>query len=348
MGLRPHYKLVLRKGNYSMKCADPVLCYTQSNIGKRKFRHFSLASDLFKSVHNQVFNCGKCIFCRKKKSFELAVRCVLHASLYDQNCFLTLTYDEKKEGYHNDFNYKDIQDFKKRLRSHAKYHDNKKIEIFNVHEYGKNGKKHWHLVVFNYDFKDKELHTTNKNIPLYTSQTLSELWPFGFNTIGDVSEGSAMYQAQYTQKDIKNGNSNNSRKSHSKHSGIGKPYFLRHFEQILTLGFIPFGGRKLPLPRAFEKIAHKHYSHYYEPSNFFDQIDRKALYRPFKQGLENKKIADLFIQYKNNKILFIEELTKDWDNVIEQHLTTKNKPDFLISAENALYDMQNKNKSEKF
>lgn len=41
------------------------------------------------------------------------MRCVLHASLYKENCFITLTYDESKDGYHNNKEYADIQKFKK-------------------------------------------------------------------------------------------------------------------------------------------------------------------------------------------------------------------------------------------
>lgn len=348
MGLRPHYyhyRIQLR-GDI-MKCADPVLCYTDNN--HRKFRHFSLATPFFKLNHNQVFNCGQCLFCRKKKSYELAVRCVLHSSMYKQNSFLTLTYDEKKPTYHNNFDYTDIQKFKKRLRQHCSRHYNgKKIEIFNVHEYGKNGKKHWHLVLFNHDFSDKQIHTTSNSIPLFTSKTLEKLWPFGFNTIGDVTEASAMYQAQYTQKDIKNGNTNNSKKADSKHSGIGKPYFLKHYAQILSLGYIPFNGRKIPIPRAFQKIAHKHFSHFYEPENFFDTPNRKALYRPFKQGLENEEIAELYIQFKYNKEQYIKTIEEEWDQIIHDHIYERKTPDFIIAADNALYDLNKKLTTEKF
>ena len=189
-----------------MKCADPILCYTDEK-GKRHFRHFSHASHIYKKYqHQQVFNCGQCLFCRRKKAYELACRCVLHASLYKKNCFLTLTYDEKQDGYHNKFNYSDIQKFKKKLRQYCKRQFDKKIEIFDVHEYGKNGKKHWHLIIFNHDFEDKEIYTQKNNILLFTSKKLAQLWPYGFHTIGDVSEASAMYQSQYMDKDFKHGN----------------------------------------------------------------------------------------------------------------------------------------------
>lgn len=287
--------------------------------------------------------------CRKRRAKELAIRCVLHASLSQQNCFLTLTYDEKKENYNNDLAYSDIQKFKKNLRRYCDYHLQKKIQIFNVHEYGKNGKKHWHLVVFNHDFKDKLLHTTSNGNRLYTSKTLSEKWPHGFSTIGDVTEASAMYQAQYTQKDIKNGNLLSKKQAKSNHSGIGRDYFLSHYRQILMLGYIPFQGKKIPVPRYFKKIAHKHYSHFYDTDNFFDFPHRKKLYTPFKQGEENKEIADLYIKFSENLQSKTQDLILEWDEVISNHLNTNEKPDFIKSAENFRHDQKQKNnQKEKF
>lgn len=325
-----------------MKCADPVLCYN------KKYRHYSLASPTFKLLHNQVFNCGKCIFCRKKKSRELAIRCVLHASLYIKNCFLTLTYDESHDSYHNNFDYTDIQKFKKKLRRHCDYHLKKKIQIFNVHEYGKNGKKHWHLVVFNHDFDDKQLFTVKNGNRLYQSADLSQLWPMGFCTIGDVTEASAMYQAQYMEKDLRNGFRNSKRQSHSKHSGIGRDYFLLHYRQILSLAYIPHAGIQIPIPRYFYKLAEKHWAHFFEPTLFFDNKERKAKFRPFKTGLENRDIAEHFIKYKEQRKIKIEEMIETWDDFIKENAFSKDIPDFRQAAENYLHDLNTKNKKEEF
>lgn len=321
-----------------MKCQDPILCYNDGI--KKKFRHFSLSSPIFKIQSNIVFNCGQCIACRKRRAQELAMRCVLQASLSEENCFLTLTYDEKIKGYKNVLTYTHIQNFKKSLRRHCDYHLNKKIQIFNVHEYGKNGKKHWHLVVFNYDFKDKQLYTTNNQNRLYTSSTLKDLWPYGHHTIGAVSEASALYQAQYTQKDLTYGNQETT-KAHSKHAGIGKEYFLKHYEQILSLGYIPFNNKKYPIPRYFQKLAHKHYSHFYQNENFFDTPQRKKLYTPFKiAGQANKQIADLFQLYQKQRETLIQELTTEWEQNLQPFSTEMT--DFQLSAENYLYDLKNK------
>lgn len=276
------------------------------------------------------------------------MRCVLNASLYKRNMFLTLTYDETKKGYHNILCYEDIQKFKKKLRRHCDYHHNKKIEVFNVHEYGKKGKKHWHLIVFNHDFDDKKIYSVKNNIPLYTSEKLEKMWSHGFVTIGDVSEASALYQAQYMQKDIKNGNVSTPRASKSNHSGIGKSYFLRHFEQILSLGYVPFSGRKVPIPRYFEKLAHKHWAHFNDKSYFYDLIDRKRVYSPFQPGEPNKRISDLFDRYITEKKERIEEREREWRGIVQEHVRTGVQPEFVRSLKNKTYDMKNQNKKENF
>lgn len=338
-----------------MKCADPVLCYTVQN-SKRIFRHFSILqkskSLLFNRKPDQVFDCGKCLTCRKKRAYELACRCVLHASLYEENCFLTLTYDETKENYHNEFQYEDIQKFKKKLRQYVQRLDGRRIEIFNVHEYGKNGKKHWHLIVFNFNFGDRTFKTERNGQKYYVSDVLSRLWRFGTKSnqiIGDISEASALYQAQYAQKDFKNGNVTNGKKSHSKHSGIGKPYFEKHYDQILRLGYIPFNGRKLPIPRYFQRIAHKNWSWFYDRSHFYDTEQRNRLYTPFATDTDaNLDMANLWPMYRLQKDLCIADLEVEWSNTINTFLTSGDDPDFILSNANALYDLQKKNIKEKF
>lgn len=327
-----------------MKCYDPKLCYIDKTTQKRSWRHFSLATDEIRQQSNIPFNCGKCIFCLKKRAYELSMRCVLHSSCYTNNMFLTLTYDETKPTYHNNFDYTEIQKFKKRYRKSLDH----KIEIFNVHEYGENGKKHWHLVVFNHEFKDKEEYKMRGEHMLYTSNDLADLWPFGFNTIGSVTEASAMYQAQYTLKDLKNGNTNNSKASDSQHSGLGKPFFQMHWKQLLSLGYIPFDGHKVPLPRYFEKLADKHYSHFYEPSKFFDTMSRKRVYTPFKNNEQNLEIANLYKNYVSMKQDKIKILEEEWENVIIQSFDTKREPDFVKAAQNKLYDFNNRYSKGEF
>jgi len=102
------------------------------------------------------------------------------------------------------------------------------------------------------------------------------------------------------------------------------------------------------LPRYFQKLAHKHYAHFYDPDCFFDFPHRKRLYRPFKLGEENQQIADLFIQYTSLKDEFIRQLTKEWEDFIELDLFTDSVADFMISHENYIYDLKNKETQETF
>lgn len=329
-------------------CIDPILV-TFDSKGKRHFRHFTLSSEHHIKHHQLRFDCKKCIHCRKARAYELAARCTLHASLYKENSFLTLTYDESKPEYHNNFQYKDVQDFKKRYRQYVSRTLKRRVEIFNVHEYGRNGKKHWHLIVFNHDFsEERDFHTRRGLHNVYTSTQLEKLWPHGLSEIGSVEQGSAMYIAQYMEKDFQHGYVTSTKKSHSKHSGLGRPYFLNHYKQILSLGYVPYNGFKLAMPKYFERLAHKHYSHYYEKENFFDFHHRKKLYTPFKHGEENPEIAELYIQYKARKKLVLQDLEAEWHQTVQQFLTTKDTPDFILSGQNTLHDLNNKIKKEKF
>lgn len=326
-----------------MQCGDPILVWNLNN--RKHYRNWSMADDQHRYNAQQVFDCGKCLYCRRKRSQQLAMRCVLHASCYDRNSFLTLTYDESKPGHHNKLCYRDIQLFKKKLRKHFAP---EKIELFNVHEYGKNGKKHWHLIAFNVGFSDKEIHTHENQFPIYKSEILTQKWGHGFASIGDVSMASALYQAQYTQKDFKNGNSHNAKKSKTNHSGIGRTYFFRNYTQILTAGTIAFQGKDVPLPRYFEKLAHKHWAHFNEPILFHDIPGRRRIYNPFTKELPNLRISELFQQYEKIRKEKNQKKENKWKRLISLYKDTKKDPGFMQSLKNAVYDLQNKTQKEQF
>jgi hypothetical protein len=55
--------------------------------------------------------CGQCIGCRLERSRQWAMRCVHEASLYDDNCFITLTYGNES-----------LEDWRGRgIPSHSRY-----------------------------------------------------------------------------------------------------------------------------------------------------------------------------------------------------------------------------------
>ena len=144
--------------------------------------------------------CGQCIGCRLERSRQWAIRCVHEASLWPHNSFVTLTYNNYNLPAKGTLVKRDVQLFLKRLRKHF---CDQKIRFYMCGEYGeKLQRPHYHLILFNLQFPDKKLFKFNRGYPLYTSDTLSRLWPFGFHTIGDVTFETCAYTARYILKKV--------------------------------------------------------------------------------------------------------------------------------------------------
>ena len=159
--------------------------------------------------------CGQCIGCRLERSRKWAVRCVYEASLYEDNCFITLTYDDAHLPRDLSLNVAHFQKFMKRLRKRFvpeipsdvvdrdEWLSLNGIRFFHCGEYGENfGRPHYHACIFNFDFPDRKLWSVRQGVSIYTSAALAELWPFGFSTVGDVTFESAAYVARYVLKKV--------------------------------------------------------------------------------------------------------------------------------------------------
>lgn len=145
--------------------------------------------------------CGRCIECLQKKRLEWATRCVHEASLYEENRFVTLTYDNAHLPEDGNIDKKDLQNFLKRLRKEKVTDENSKIRYFGCGEYGKTlGRPHYHLALFNCSFRDEYLHDVVDGHNIMRSPELEEYWKLGFSTIGTVTWQSASYIAKYICK----------------------------------------------------------------------------------------------------------------------------------------------------
>lgn len=142
--------------------------------------------------------CGWCIGCRLEKSRQWALRCLHEASLYDFNCFVTLTYDNENMPDNGNLVYRDFQLFMKKLRKHT--HPSK-VRFFMGGEYGeKLGRPHFHACLFNYRPIDgKPIGKRNGHV-LYESATLTKLWGKGHVSFGSLTFQSAAYVARYCMK----------------------------------------------------------------------------------------------------------------------------------------------------
>ena len=149
--------------------------------------------------------CGQCIGCRLEHARQWACRCMHEASLYEQNSFITLTFNDDNLNPDLSLHKEDFVLFMKRLRKYFDYRFDTKIRFFHCGEYGapENGSRpHHHAILFGCDFPDKVICGMSKKFPIYKSEILKSLWPYGFSWIGTVTFESCGYVARYVLKKI--------------------------------------------------------------------------------------------------------------------------------------------------
>ncbi|AXL14629.1 replication initiator protein [Microviridae sp.] len=221
--------------------------------------------------------CGQCIGCRLERSRQWAIRCMHEAQMWEDNCFITLTYSPENIPPYGNLRLEDWQLFMKRYRKKFTKCDGTKIRFFMCGEYGDNlehskngilGHPHYHACIFNHNFDDRVLHSVNNNVPLYTSATLAKLWPYGFSTIGDVTFDSAAYTARYVLKkvvgknavqayecvDPKTGEIINLKREFttmSRRPGVGKTWYDK-YKGDLKKDFITVNGVKVNPPKYYD------------------------------------------------------------------------------------------------
>jgi len=222
--------------------------------------------------------CGQCLDCRLKKSQEKGIRSLHEASGHSRNCFLTLTYDSEHLPEKGHLNFEHPKNFIKRLRDKISREGGGKILTTGCAEYGeKLGRPHYHIIIFGYDFEDKEFFRYSENDwspkkwPVYISQTLRELWPYGNHEIGSVTYESACYVARYTLKKITGKNAQEAYGDKppersiciSNRRGIGKDWLMDNINDCINHDqvFIEKENKidHFPLPRYYSKMIEKYF-----------------------------------------------------------------------------------------
>lgn len=168
---------------------------------------FGNADDLAtRGYYYQPVPCGHCPDCHADAAREWSNRCLMELDDNDNvGCFVTLTYNDFNLPLDDDgptLRKRDFQLFMKRLRW---FFPGKRIRFFACGEYGSNTKRpHYHVILFGLglsDFGDCVVKKYNKiGQPLWISENLSKIWPFGYHLIGAVTKESCDYVARYTLK----------------------------------------------------------------------------------------------------------------------------------------------------
>lgn len=177
-----------------MACFSPLNMYRPRGGGRLvSSKSLSISGDPV------IVPCGWCDGCKLGRAGAWAIRCVHEAKMHDANCFVTLTYDEQHVPQSYSVDKVAWQKFHRRVRK--RLHD---YRFFGNGEYGDIGlRPHYHCLFFGLDFPDKVFsRVSDTGEDCYTSELLSELWPYGLHEIGEVTLQSAGYVARYCLKKI--------------------------------------------------------------------------------------------------------------------------------------------------
>lgn len=220
--------------------------------------------------------CGKCEGCRLDLAREWTVRCVHESQLHDENCVITLTYNDDNLPKDGNLCKEHWQLFIKRLRSYIspllyascgksgynrlkvdKVYKAGSVRYFECGEYGDlSGRPHFHACLFGYDFPDKVVYKNENGTRLYTSKILESLWSYGYSAIGDLDSKSVSYIARYVVKKIVKSLDNEKVKeftSMSRRPGIGSEWLNLFSADIYPDDFVILpGGMKIKPPRFYD------------------------------------------------------------------------------------------------
>jgi len=248
-----------------MPCYKPLQAFYSDSLnvktGKRiiSFLKSEFNSSSLIPVEDRLsLPCGRCIGCRLERSRQWALRCVHEASLYEDNCFITLTYDDFHLPSDGSLVKRDFQLFMKRFRKRF----GNGIRFFHCGEYGERFQRpHYHAAIFNFDFPDKELFKTKQGIKLFVSDALRELWPFGFSTVGSLTFESAAYVARYVMKKVSGPSADDHYKGRlpeyttmSRRPGIGKDWFDLYSSDVYPSDECIVRGRSCKPPRYYDSL----------------------------------------------------------------------------------------------
>lgn len=240
-----------------MPCFSPLPGYRSRSVGSSGKRGITFnVKEGFIDLPVDI-PCGQCVGCRLERSRQWAVRCIHEASLYSENCFLTLTLSDAFLPAGGSLDKSLFQKFMKRLR---KQFSGRRIRFFHCGEYGEQyGRPHYHACLFGFDFPDKVPWMERKGFQVWRSPILEQLWPFGRCEIGSVTFESAAYVARYIMKKV----TGPSAKAYygelapeyvtmSRRPGIGQPWLDKYMSEVYPADSVVIRGKLMKPPRFYD------------------------------------------------------------------------------------------------
>lgn len=201
------------------------------------------------------------------------------ASLHEDNCLVTLTYDDDHLPFYGTLDREAFPLFARRLRKRFA-----KPRYLMCGEYGEdNGRPHYHACLFGVDFPDKVQVGVRGEYPVWRSGLLEKLWPLGFSEVGTLTYESAQYVARYVLKKRKNSAVEYSRvamdtgevfdvepeyATMSRRPGLGKGWIEKWKSEVFPSDEVLVNGKLMKPPRYYESQA---------PADVLAEVKRKRL-----------------------------------------------------------------------
>ncbi len=285
----------------NMTCYSPIAGYRKRTAGAAG--GFGITFNKSESNGQKIeVGCGQCIGCRLDKSREWAIRCVHEAQMHEDNCFITLTYNEENLPSDNSLNKEHFQKFMKKLRKKNKH----KIRYYQCGEYGEQlTRPHYHACLFGHDFEDKQFFSEKNDNKLYTSENLDKTWDKGFATIGTMTFESAAYCARYAIKKItgeaahahyQNINTitgeitqlQSEYTTMSRRPGVGQTWYNKFKHDLFPEDECVIDGRIMKPPRYYAKMYQQQEPEQYEQM----KIQRKRFFADHKKDATWQRLQD--------------------------------------------------------
>lgn len=265
-----------------MACYHPLKAYrTPDGVVFTQLGRYDIVGDI-------ELPCGQCIACRMRRASDWALRVMQESTLWDSNCFITLTYARDCLPAGGSLEHRDFQLFMKRLRKQQK---GKTIRFYMCGEYGPlNGRPHYHACIFNNDFrKDRTLSGVSASgANYYDSQELRELWTHGKVSVQDLTLETAGYCARYIMKKALGKNSKESYDlvdaetgeithrnpeyaAMSLKPGIGAEWFNKFHTDVYPVDYVIASGTKYRPPKYYDKLFKR------SKDLVFDQVEQERI-----------------------------------------------------------------------
>lgn len=275
-----------------MACYKPIPCYPFIKGSPAKFdKGYSIEKLNTQWERKDKIPCRKCIGCKIEYINEWGKRGYLMSKTYQNNWFITLTYDDKNLPLTNEgkptIEPKDISRFINSLKKHFNRRKHNGIKYICAREYGGRKKRpHYHLIFWNLpltDIKKTTIKNYKKEKIVEYSPLIEKLWgknntKTSPNIILPANLNTIKYTVAYSLKKLKPKECIDERIEPERITfsrGIGLPFFEKEWQEIYKHDKIT--------------IADKNSTYSTTPPKYFDKQLKKIDENLIKEIKEKRK-----------------------------------------------------------